>query len=114
MEHRLAVWGQNCATGTDTPFCPSGFCCVHDEFLLSSIVCKPLPTSGSRCTTKPSDNECPCETGYMCANNANGDVTFVFGKCYPNVTNTTTTTETPSPETSTPGTFSKKKQRRTN
>ncbi|XP_052808374.1 uncharacterized protein LOC128237143 [Mya arenaria] len=75
-----------CTVGSNERPCPADFCCVHDDFLFPDTICKRMGNTNSLCFTKLSDFECPCKPGLMCASNRAGQITSLFGRCYPNAT----------------------------
>ncbi|KAH3726739.1 hypothetical protein DPMN_052608 [Dreissena polymorpha] len=77
--------------------CPTGYCCVRDHFLFSEMFCRKLGETGSPCSVRATDFECPCGDGLICDSNivGPGHVHSLFGRCHNNVSITTESTSTP-------------------
>ncbi|KAK0057753.1 hypothetical protein Bpfe_012709 [Biomphalaria pfeifferi] len=70
--------------------CPTGYCCVRDEFLATYVYCKKIGAQDDNCTTRDTESSCPCGAGLYCKANIVGTFPSVYGKCEvsPNVTST--------------------------
>ncbi|XP_046360876.2 uncharacterized protein LOC124138327 [Haliotis rufescens] len=67
--------------------CPTGYCCVRDEFLPTYVYCKKMGVHNEDCTTRLTESACPCVSGLHCRPNIES-ATFhsLYGKCHPNTT----------------------------
>ncbi|GFN85783.1 hypothetical protein PoB_001228900 [Plakobranchus ocellatus] len=74
--------------------CPTGYCCVRDEFLPTFVYCRKFGSEDDNCTTRDTESECPCSEGLRCRANIQGKFPSVYGRCVVNVTTTVATTAT--------------------
>ncbi|XP_067675753.1 uncharacterized protein [Haliotis asinina] len=67
--------------------CPTGYCCVRDEFLPTYVYCKRTGFENEACTTRVTESACPCASGMYCHPNIES-ATFhsLYGKCRLNAT----------------------------
>lgn len=90
VDHRLDV-------------CPTGYCCVRDEFLPTIVYCKRSGLVREDCSTRVTETNCPCGDGLRCKPNivSSSGVISLYGRCVAAQTTTTATTTTTTTATTT-------------
>eukprot|EP00916_Digyalum_oweni_P020485 GHVL01034140.1.p1 GENE.GHVL01034140.1~~GHVL01034140.1.p1 ORF type:complete len:187 (+),score=7.09 GHVL01034140.1:97-657(+) len=90
LDHRLDV-------------CPTGYCCVRDEFLPTIVYCKRSGLVREDCSTRVTETNCPCGDGLRCKPNivSSSGVISLYGRCVAAQTTTTANTATTTTATTT-------------